>query len=267
MLDVVMNFDYSHFKVISFWLMALAVMPMLLAFAKDRELTWQPAKWLSLAILMVCLVHLFLPGFTAERPRDMTLMYSEIEGADAGYLVLESIYRRHDKEYAKSQGFEMMELNSGRLGSVERPVREVALLGLPAVEMVEEGVRAEDKGWHRELRIDLPANSHMLRLTIPKSIGLEKAWVNGELALDLSIESKYERSVDSLELVYPGAGPVTVGLQTTGPEAFTIAAVSWYDLPDALVAPFMDDWPDDAQPFMYGPRAEKIQEFELGAAQ
>jgi hypothetical protein len=266
MLDVVMNFDYSHFKVISFWLMALAVMPMLLAFAKDRELTWQPAKWLSLAILMVCLVHLFLPGFTAERPRDMTLMYSEIEGADAGYLVLESIYGRHDKEYAKSQGFEMMELNSGRLGSVERPVREVALLGLPAVEMVEEGVRAEDKGWHRELRIDLPANSHMLRLTIPKSIGLEKAWVNGELALDLSIESKYERSVDSLELVYPGAGPVTVGLQTTGPEAFTIAAVSWYDLPDALVAPFMDDWPDDAQPFMYGPRAERIQEFELGAA-
>ena len=131
---------------------------------------------------------------------------------------------------------------------------------------MEENIRAEEKGWRRELRIDLPENSRMLRLTVPRSIGLEKAWVNGELALDVSIESKYEHSVNSLELVYPGAGPITVGLHTTGPEAFSIAAVTWHDLPDVLVAPFMGGWPDDAQPFVYGPRAEKIQEFELGAA-
>ncbi len=46
-----------------------------------------------------------------------------------------------------------------------------------------------------------------------------------------------------------------------------MAAVTWHELPGVLVAPFMGNWPDDARPFLYGPRAEKIQEFEFGAAE
>ena len=39
MLDVVMNFDRAHIKVLPLWLMALTAMPMLLAFVKNRDLT------------------------------------------------------------------------------------------------------------------------------------------------------------------------------------------------------------------------------------
>jgi hypothetical protein len=265
MLDVVMNFDHSHIKVISFWMIALAAMPMLLAFVKERELTWQPAKWLLAAILMACLVHLFLPGFTAERPRDMTLKYSEVDGEDTGYVVLESIYNTHDRKYAKGHDFVMTELNSGRLDTVERPAREVVQLGLPGIWITEQPGHEEKGGWRREFEIHLPVESRILRLAIPKEVGLTKAWVNGELALDKSIETKHKNTVDSLQLVYPGSGPVKFELLSTSPEAFTLAAVTWHELPSVLIAPFMGNWPDEAQPLQYGPRAENIQEFRLSA--
>jgi hypothetical protein len=266
MLDVVMNFDQSHIKVVSFWMMALAVMPMLLAFVKQRELTWQPAKWLLLAVLTACVVHMFMPGFTADRPRDMTLMYSEVEGENTGYLVLESIYKRHDRKFAKGHSFAMTELNSGRLGTVERPAREVAPLGLPGIGITRRPDRQEEAGWRREFEVTLPEGSRVLRLTIPREIGLARAWVNGEPAFDSSIETKHQREVDFLNLVYPGDGPVTIELLSASPAAFTLAAVTWHELPSVLVAPFMGNWPDEAQPFLFGPRAEKIQEFEFGAA-
>jgi hypothetical protein len=267
MLDVVMNFDQSHIKVISFWMMALAVMPMLLAFVKERELTWQPAKWLLVAILAACLVHLFLPGFTAERPRDMALMYSEVDGEDTGYVVLESLYNTHDRKFARGHDFVMTELNSGRLGTVERPAREVSPLGLPGIWLTEQPGQQEKSGWRREFEAHLPDGSRYLRLTIPKAIGLTKAWVNGELALDNSIETKHKSTVDTLQLIYPGGGPVKFELLSTSPAAFTLAAVTWHDLPSVLIAPFMGNWPDEAQPFAYGPRAENIQEFELSAVE
>jgi len=267
MLDVVMNFDQSHIKVISFWMMALAVMPMLLAFVKERDLTWQPAKWLLAAILTACLVHLFLPGFTAERPRDMALKYSEVDGEEKGYVVLESLYKTHDRKYAKGHDFVMTELNSGRLGTVERPAREVALLGLPGIWITEQPGRKVEGGWSREFEAHLPDGSRVLRLAIPQETGLTKAWVNGELALDKSIETKHKNTIDSLQLVYPGGGPVKFEIHTTSPEEFTLAAVTWHDLPSVLIAPFMGNWPDEAQPFAYGPRAEKIQEFKLSAVE
>ena len=263
MLDVVMNFDQSHIKTATFMLMALAVMPMLLAFVKDHELTWQPARWLLVAVLSVCLVHLFLPGYTADRPRDMTLMYSEVEGQENGYVVLESIYQRHDPKYAKSHSFEPTELNSGRLGLVTRPAREIAALGLPGVELEELEVRPGDDSYLREIRLDLPTGTPLLRLTIPLEAGVTKAWVNNELALDTSIESKHRRKDIRLQLINPGNDPVNIRLQSSSANSYRMAAVTWHDLPGILVSPFMGNWPDDAQPFLYGPRAEKIQEFNL----
>jgi hypothetical protein len=90
--------------------------------------------------------------------------------------------------------------------------------------------------------------------------------VNGELALDTEIETKNTRNVDTLQLVYPGNGPLKLELLTGSAEGFTMAAVTWHDLPGVLVAPFVGNWPDNARPFLYGPRAEKIQEFEFSAA-
>jgi hypothetical protein len=265
MLDVALNFDRSSVKSIPLYFIALTAMPMLLAFVKNRELTWQPARWLLVAILSACFVHLFLAGFTAERPRAMTLMYSETEGADQGFIVLESAFGMPDRAYARSHDFEMRELNDGRLGMVVRPARGIAPLGLPAVAINVGEARPEEDGWRRELLFDAVAGHRYLQLTVPPEIGLQRAWVNGVLALDTSIEIKQQRSSFTLRLISPGSGPLTVELLTQAADGFTASAVTWHDLPGVLSAPFMGNWPDDARPAFYGPRAEKIQEFAVPA--
>jgi hypothetical protein len=263
MLDVVMNFDQSHIKSVMFWMMALTAMPMLLAFVSELELTWKPAGWLSAAILAACVVHLFLPGYTPDRPRDMTLMYSEVDGAESGHVVLESISRRPDMSFARGHEFEMIELNSGRLDTVSRPAREVAPLGLPGVVLDDQGVVEQDGVFVRTLVLEPPENTPLLRLTMPLEAELSRAWVNDVLALDTSIETKRRREQYRLSLVYPGNGPVTIRLESRTSSGFGLAAVTWHPLPPILVSPFMGNWPDDAQPFANGPRAEKIQEFTL----
>lgn len=265
MLDVVMNFDQSLIKAISLWMMALVAMPMLLAFASEKELSWQPARWLLVAVAAVCLVHLFLSGYSSERPRDMTLMYSGVEGEDTGYIVLESLNRRHDRKYADGHAFEMKEVNSGRLGTVLRPVREVDSLDLPGIQLEQSRAGQTGEGFVREFDISVPGDGRFLRLAIPKTVGLQKAWINGELALDNSLESKHKRTTDQLQVMYPLNGQVKLEMQMRSAAPFTMAAVTWHELPGILLAPFMGNWPDDARPVHYGPRAENIQEFEFGA--
>ena len=266
MLDVVMNFDLAHVKAATLVLAAMTAMPMLLAWVSKRELTWRPAKWLGVAILAVCVVHWFLPAYSPERPRGMTLMYSESGEGDTGHIVLESLYRDHDKRYAKSHSFAMTSLNTGRLEPVERPAREVKALGLAGIVRVSQQAEPEGEAWRHRLEFELPVDTPLLKFTLPLDSGLQSAWINGELALDTSIKSKSPRSVYTLGLVHPNQGTVRLELLTSSPGPFKLAAVSWHELPGVLVAPFLGTWPDDAQPLQYGPRAEKLQEFEVGAA-
>jgi len=265
-LDVVMNFDRSHFKTATLFLSAATAMPMLLAFVRDRELSWQPARWLLVAILVGCLAHLFLPGYTAERPRDMTLMYSEVEGAERGHIALESVVGAPDLRYARSHGFEERELNDGRLGSVSRPSREVPALDLPALQFSAGETTADGEYWRRGLQFDLPPGQRYLQITVPGNAGLQRAWVNGLLALDSSIETKQKRNSTLIRLIHPPSGALQVEFLTSSPDALSLALVSWHDLPGVLTAPFLGYWPDDARPAFYGPRAEKIQAATLPAA-
>lgn len=266
MLDVVMNFDRSHLKVIPLSLMTLTVMPMMLAFVSKRELSWQPARWLLVAILTGCLVHSFLPGYTLERPRDMTLMYSEVEGEPRGFIAVESLVSQPDRAYAESHGFVPARLNDGRLGSVERPVREVAALGLPGVMLKPGSLRKEQDGWRRTLELQSPVEQRFVQISIPLEPGLQKAWVNGELALDTSLVTKQKRNYTTIRLINAGAGPFELELLTSTPDAFTAAIVTWHDLPGLLSAPFLGNWPDNARAAYYGPRAEKIQEIQVPGA-
>ena len=266
MLDVVMNFDRSHIKMIPLILVVLVAMPMLLAFAKKYELSWQPARWLLAAVLVGCFVHGFLPGYTAERPRDMSLMYREVAGEPDAHIVVESIYRRHDRAYAKKHDFTMEEINSGRLESTERPVRQVPALGLPGATVEPQAAVEEDGAWRRRVTVTLPANSPVLILALAEHAGLLKAWVNGIPALDNAIEGKRERPRRGLRLIWPGDDPIEVELLTETGSALDLAAVTWHPLPGVLTSPFMGNWPDDAQPFLFGPRAELVQELTLPGA-
>jgi len=266
MLDVVMNFDRSHLKVIPLSLMAVTAMPMLLAFVKNRELNWQPARWLLVAILGGCLVQLFLPGYTAERPRDMTLMYREVAGEPRGHIVLESLVAAPDRAYAKSHDFVSTQLNDGRLGRVERPARPIAALDLPGITVNSGAIEKVPAGWRRSLELESAVEQRYLQISLPLEAGLQKAWINGELALDTSIASKQERNHATIRLINPGPGPFSLDLLTSTAGPVKAAVVSWHDLPGLLTAPFLGNWPDNARPAYYGPRAEKIQEVVIPAA-
>lgn len=259
----VMNFDKSGLLVIPLLLMLLLAMPMLLAFASKKDLSWWPVKWMLVGLLAVSTFYFFVPGFSAERPRDMTLMYSETENGEKGFVVLESLFRTPDMSYARKHLFEMTELNSGRLGTVERPAREVEPLGLPGISLVQNEAVLEEGSWRRELTLNLPVGTPMLQLTLPLDSGLQQARVNGELALDTSLKTKGTRSNLRLRLINPKEQSIRIELLSTHSKPFRVGVVTWHELPPLLVAPFMGNWPDDAQPYLYGPRAEKIQEFEI----
>jgi len=263
MLDVVMNFDRSHLKVVPLSLMTVTVMPMLLAFVSKRELTWQPARWLLVAILAGCLIHLFLPGYTAQRPRDMTLKYQEVEGEARGFVVLESVVGQPDPAYAKSHDFQSTELNNGRLGTIERPAREVAAMGLPGLRVNSVGIEQEQDGWRRSLEFESPVEQRFVQISVPLDPGLQKAWVNGELALDATLASKHKQKFNTIRLVNTGSGPLSLELLTSAPGPFELAVVTWHDLPGLLTAPFLGNWPDNARAAYYGPRAEKVQEIRI----
>jgi len=263
MLDVVMNFDRSHLKVIPLSLMMVTVMPMLLAFVSKRELTWQPARWLLVAILAGCLVHLFLPGYTAQRPRDMTMIYQEVGDEPRGFIALESVVGQPDVAYAESHDFLPTQLNNGRLGKVERPAREVPALGLPGLSLNPVSAERERGGWRRTLQLESEVEQRFIQISVPLDAGLEKAWINGELALDTTLQTKHKRKVNSIRLVNVGAGPVSLELLTSTSDPFEVAVVTWHDLPGLLTAPFLGNWPDNARAAYYGPRAEKVQEIRV----
>jgi hypothetical protein len=263
MLDVVMNFDRAHLKVLPLWLMALTAMPMLLAFVKNRELTWQPARWLLVALLSGCLVHLFLPGFTPERPRDMTLMYREVEGAEQGHIVLESLHRRPDMRYARSHDFRLLEISNGRLGLEESPARAVPVLQLPGAEATDQRIARSEEGWRRHLRLRLPPGTPLVQLTLPTAAGLQKAWINGVLALDTSLETRHRGPRNALRVIHPPSDVLEIEISTTTGDDLTGAILTWHELPGLLTTPFMGNWPDTAQPAKLGPRAEKIQQLQL----
>ncbi|MCZ6830576.1 MAG: M28 family peptidase, partial [Gammaproteobacteria bacterium] len=265
MLDVVLNFDRSHFKIIPLVFMTLIVLPMLLAFVRSRELSWQPARWLLVAIALACLVHLSLPGFTPHRPRGMTLMYSEVEGSETGHVVLESLVTSFDKDYASGHGFKSVELDDGWSQASVRPARAVHALNLPGVEVKIHSVRHEETGWSHRFVLHAHERLEFLLLVIAKESGLDKAWVDGQLALDTSLESKHQRQADSLRLVNPDKSSFAIRLLTRSPDAISLAVVTWHELPEVLVAPFMRNWPEDAQAMKYGPRARKVQHITLDA--
>jgi hypothetical protein len=266
MLEVVLNFDKSHLKVIPLVLMCLAILPMLLAFVKDRELTWQPARWLLVAILAASFIHLSLPGFTAERPRGMSLIYNEEEGSDKGYVMLESFMGMMDHGFARSHNFQMLKLNTGWPEPGERPAREVPALNLPGVAIIEQDSQKEEDFWRHRMVLQLPERTPFLQLVIAHEDGLQKAWVDGQLALDTKLESKQNPPADFIRLVYPGMSRVEIEFLTAGSGPFEVSAITWHDLPGVLTAPFMGNWPDEARPLFYGPRAQKIQTLEIGQA-
>jgi hypothetical protein len=195
----------------------------------------------------------------------MNLVYTEVANEPRGHLAVESLNARPDRTYTASHGFEPTELNNGRLGTVSRPAREVANLRLPGVSISAAEVVVENDNWRHRLALSFPPGSHRIQLTVPEEVVVKTALVNGVLAFDASGATERKPRSQTLSLVYPPGGGAAIDIVTATPDAFRLAVTTWYDLPKELIAPFVGDWPDDARPFAYGPRAEKIQYFDLSA--
>ena len=263
LLGSVFNFHQSALLIAPLLLMALVAMPMLLAHVRHRDLDWWPAKWLGVALLAVTTVHFFVPGFTGDRPRDLSLMYQESDDSAGGFVVLESRFNTPDRAWARKHLFEPRSLATGRLGAAEKLVRRVDRLDLPGIEIAQSDPVNENGAWHRRLTVRFSTETPVLFLTIPLDSGLLRARVNGELALDTALESKRSRSRYGIRLVSPGSDAMEIELATGQPGPFPVDAVTWHPLPGVLTAPFMGYWPGDAQPYYFGPRAEKIQTFKI----
>ena len=259
LLDVVAGFDRSYVKIAPLSLMALAVMPMLLAFVRKQELSWRPGAGLAAAIACGCLAQAFLPAYTAERPRGMSFVYVEADGDPAAYLALESEYGGPDLDFAEGHGFRETSMADGRLGAVSRPAREVQPLGLPEAAIEADAPTAVEDGWFRSMRVTVPPGTRLLQVTVPSDAGLASAWVNGQLALDHGVAGKHSRTRHSVAVVNPGAGTVSFDLLTSSGKRLQAAVTTWRGLPAVLTAPFMGNWPDDALSRQRGPHSEKVQ--------
>jgi len=266
LLDGVANFGASHLRMATLVLACVTMMPMLLAFVRKIELSWRPALWLVAAILVLGAVHVLLPAYTPERPRDMTLMYREVAGAEQGHVVVESRATRPDASYARSHDFEPTELDDGRLGFETRPARTVRAIGLPDVELRTLGVEQVPGGRRYELEVTLPFETPLLQFAVPLDAGLETIRVDGELVVDAALKTKRAKTVHTLRLVNPPAGAIRLELEMASERPFPLAALTWHELPAMLTAPFLGNWPDEAKPNQLGPRAERVQRFEIGSA-
>jgi hypothetical protein len=265
LLDGVVNFNVSHLRTAALVLACITMMPMLLAFVRRIELDWRPARWLAIAMVAFGIAHVLLPAYTPERPRDMSLMYREVAGMETGHLVLESNTTRYDAAFAARYDFETTELDDGQLGTTLRPARVVKALDLPGIALEDAGQETAADGRRRyRLNVVLPFETPLLRIAIPLDAGLRRAWVDGELALDTELHTKRARSVYTLRLVNPKRGAIALELETASSAPFTLSTVSWHALPAVLTAPFLGYWPDEAKAKQFGPRAEKVQTFEIG---
>ncbi len=106
----------------------------------------------------------------------------------------------------------------------------------------------------------------LLIYTLPGEAGLRAAWAGGVPALEDSHGASGKGGRNRLRLVNPPPGPLELELLTERAGAIPVAVLSWHELPSLLTAPFMGNWPDDAQPRQYGQRAEKVQRVDVPGA-
>jgi hypothetical protein len=86
------------------------------------------------------------------------------------------------------------------------------------------------------------------------------------LAIDTSLATKHDRKRHVIRVINVGDGPLNIELLTSAPDAFQASIVTWHELSGLLTAPFLGNWPENARPAYYGPRAELVQEFTVPAA-
>ena len=259
LLDVVLNFEMAHVKILPLWFLSLAALPMLLDELDEKPGGNAVGKILVGMVVLGCLAQQFIPGFTPDRPREMALMYQESAGAESGYLVLESLLKMPDKDYAYSHGFTATDLPSSSGAIQEKLAKPVPPLQLTAPTLIAISAQEEEGGWNHSFTLTTGENAQQIQLTLDRSVSLRQIRVNGLPALDTSARQKRDIDAWVLSLAAPAGGPLNIEFITGSEDRFAITSSSQYALPGKLVDFYLLDWPEDAQPAFLGPRAIIVQ--------
>ena len=163
-------------------------------------------------VLVCCLVQTLLPGFTADRPRGMNLVYREAGDGDTAHLLLESIGNSPDRAFAKLGGFKKMPLDSLQGGEHTAFARELPPLGLGNVVLTESPGREDNGQWRHQIELQPPQGHFRLALLVPGDAGLLQVYLDGQLALDTSLGSKHKFPVHSIVLTNTGIRPLQLEL-------------------------------------------------------
>ena len=253
-LDVVINLEQGHFKVVPLLLPMVAVLPVLLWNFEQNQRTGRFGTLMLVLLLGMCIGQRFVPAYTRDVPRDMTLMLHQEQGAERAWLVLESSIGNPDPDFAELNGFASTPLPAwdGETRTVmARLVDPVALPGLGEIRLSRLD-NASSTLHKRLIEMEVPPGLQLIALSFPHSAGFSRALVNGQLAAEIK---KGSENAGRLAINHPPAGRLRIEYETSAASGFEVLVTTRHSLPEELAAPFQADWPDDAQPAFRGPRA------------
>ncbi|HLF31122.1 MAG TPA: M28 family peptidase [Xanthomonadales bacterium] len=266
-LDVVLNFNHSQIKVIPLLLPAIAALPLLAGYYESRESRNGFLLLLMLLILTVTAGQHLVPAYTLQTPRDMSLMYRQDSGQVSGWLVLESLMGEPDAGFADKQGFKPVLLDAANGEKRIFLARETAPLDLPEIRQIgriETAAEIADESRGYILELEIPADVRQLALRFPPGAGLLRALVKGQLAFDSNLQTHRSWPNQGVVINHPPPGRTRFEFEFAGKVPVEMTLTARFDLPAAVLEPYLQDWPGNAKPAYLGPRALKSWKFTFG---
>jgi len=263
-LDVVFNFEQGHIRVVPLILPMLAVLPVLLWNFEQNQRTGRFGTLMLFLLLCLCVGQRFVPAYTGDVPRDMSLMLHQEQGAERAWLVLDSAIGKPDRRFAEESGFAPMNLPAwdGESKTVlGRSIEPVALPPLGEIRISPQDADLVGKRNHNLLEMDIPPGVQWIAFNFPRSAGFSRALVNGQLAAQFNAASE---DPGHIIINHPPVGRLRIEFETTAVPGFDLLITARHELPEELIASLRDDWPEDAQPAFRGPRALQIQRLRIG---
>jgi len=279
MLDVVLPFDQSQFKVVPLVFIVLPFLPPLFARFHDPIPDWRPAFLIGGMVVAAALLHQLVPGFSEERPRGMNMVYRQAQGDENALIYLESPGVKADPRLAEARDFVPRDMPARYASAHVTPIADrsrmtqpsvqIESLYLPgvdveAIELAAPGASAGNPGAPLGFSIRAPEGTESLVIAFPHNVKVLTASVNGIVAINEKSRNRAGNRPRVLGIAYPGSEPVEVVLQLENARTVDIAVTARHALPQSIVEDYRVNWPVDAQPVFSGSRAEVVEEFSLG---
>jgi len=186
LLEVVVNFHLSHFRMIPLWLLVLALMPVAAAWRKEEN---QPAGKAYRVLVPVILVGLIagavVPLYTVEKPRSVNIVYSQDVSESANQWQIET-FGPEDQGYLAVAGFPDVPTTYQRHGRAFTNGYFVAApdIGLiaPVLTMVSDETVEETRVLSGT--ISSPRSAYTLGLSFTDAASILSGSINGKIVLD-----------------------------------------------------------------------------------